>query len=275
MQALIDGDVVIYAAGFASDAAAKRVVQQQIGDSKEAWEEYVAIHGVPHEPLNYCLHSVNEKVASVMDAVDGTRRRIFLSHPVNFRESWFPDYKMNRDLTHKPFWYDEIKDYLIDKMGAEYSELGDEADDALGIAQMEALKRGRDTIICTNDKDLDMIPGLHYNWSKSRVENGVYEVDEVEAIRFFYTQLITGDSTDNIPGLFKHTGKKATAAIKAPIQTMYSEAEMYHYVVKEVYKGDRDFVCMIAPLLWIKRSNELWQPPMGGAVADEEASSNN
>jgi len=242
MHALLDGDVICYACGFASDAAARGM-------------------GLEYEPWHHQKHGVNMKLKAVLDRVDATRSTIFLSHPVNFREHLFPDYKANRDPNAKPYWYAEIKEYLLDK-GAVFAEQGDEADDALAIAQTEAFNKNKTTIICTNDKDLDMIPGLHYNWSKTREANGAYFVDEVEGLRHFYTQMITGDSTDNIPGLFRHTGQKATAKHKDPLDFMYTEAEMYQHVL-EVYDGDSEFLHKIAPLLWIKRrKGEVWRPPV-------------
>lgn len=257
MHALIDGDVVIYACGFASDAAAKKTYA-----SKHGTEEGFDINE-HHEPVEYALGGTKEKLQAVRDVVDATRSTIFLSHPVNYRETIFPDYKANRDVLHKPFWYDEIKDYLLNK-GALFSDIGDEADDALGIEQMELMAKGKDSVICTNDKDLDMIPGLHYNWSKTRKENGVYVVDPVDGLRHFYTQLITGDSTDNIPGMYRHTGRKATAQMKTGLEFLYTEQEMYKYVLS-LYDGDEAFVHMIAPLLWIKRvrgDGIKWEPPV-------------
>lgn len=254
-HALIDGDVLVYACGFASDAAAKRRMMSERGLDDEGYKAVIADEGAPREPLRNALHGVNEKINAVMNAVDAKRRTIFISHPVNYREQLYPPYKTNRDVTHKPLWYREIKDYLLDK-GALFSEEGDEADDALGIAQMNS----KNTIICTNDKDLDMIPGLHYNWSPSKIDKGVYSVDEIEGLRHFYTQLITGDSTDNIPGLYKHMGRKAMPALLAPIQEMYFEREMWQYALG-LFHQDVQFLTMTGSLLWIKRDNNKWQPP--------------
>lgn len=260
MHAQIDGDVLIYACGFASDAAANAILKSKFADDEEGYNHYIEDNGKPHEPLNYALNGLNMKINAVCDAVDATRRTIWLSHPVNYREAIYPAYKANRDTSHRPYWYEEIKQYLLDK-GAMYSNEGDEADDAMGITQIDLMKRRKGSVICTNDKDLDQIPGLHYNWSKTKIDLGVYEIDELDGLRFFYTQILSGDGTDNIPGLKVHTGRVATAGLKAPIQTMFTEGEMYEYVVK-VYDGDKDFVHMIAPLLWIKRTNNPWSPPV-------------
>src|SRR4249919_4135396 len=156
---LIDGDVLVYASGFASDAAAKRV-------------------GEEREDLRFAIHGLKTQIRSIITAAEADDVVIYLSHPVNFREAFYTPYKMNRNTLHKPLWYDELKEYLLEHAGAVYSELGDEADDAMGRAQMDSLAQGRETIICTVDKDLDMIPGLHYNWSKTRKADGVYHMED-------------------------------------------------------------------------------------------------
>ena len=95
--ALIDGDVLVYSSGFASDAAAKAEVMQRHGiKEKEEWEEYVAEHGTPYEPLNYTLHGLRMQIESITNAAEADDAVVYLSHPVNFRESFFPDYKTNR-----------------------------------------------------------------------------------------------------------------------------------------------------------------------------------
>jgi 5'-3' exonuclease len=245
-QALIDGDILIYECGFSSDSVARK-------------------NGKEHEPLSYCLQNVKKKIESILEATGCDSYRIFLTGPNNFRLEIAPDYKANRDPDHKPHWYKEIKEYLIEKHGAEITN-GFEADDAMGWNQTD------DTIICTKDKDLDMVPGKHYNWSPKKIDAGVYHVTEVEGLRFFYTQCLTGDSTDNIPGLFKLTGQRATKKIKAPLQDLDTEEEMWVHVVHEYHmacmeKGIptpdvSDKFRVAAACLWISHGDrETWEPP--------------
>ena len=133
---------------------------------------------------------------------------------------------------------------------------GMEADDILGIRQMDERV---ETIICSKDKDLDCIPGLHYNWSPTRWENGVYDVTEEEANRFFYTQCLTGDPTDNIPGLKKLTGQIATKKRKDALMGCTTGFDMYTYV-NSLYDGV-DFT-PTAKCLWIMRGhNDYWKEP--------------
>lgn len=93
--------------------------------------------------------------------------------------------------------------------------LGMEADDLICV---ELVKSGDklDVICCSRDKDLRMVPGMHYGWECGRqAQYGPARVTELgelilskdrkvvkgNGLKFFYSQLITGDSTDTIPGL--------------------------------------------------------------------------
>lgn len=246
MIALIDGDILVYECGFASDAAAKR-------DGR--------FEG--HEPLEYALQNVKQKIADIMEITNATEREIYITGEDNYREALYPAYKQNRDPNHKPHWYHEIKEYLEEVQGS-ITVNGMEADDILGIRQ--CTEQDDHTIICSKDKDLDCIPGFHYNWSPTRWANGVYTVSETEANQFFYTQCLTGDTTDNIPGLKKLTGQVATKKKKEPLLTMTDPLEMYEHV-KKCY-GGVDFH-LTAQLLWILRDYEAyWKPPTGETNAE-------
>jgi DNA polymerase-1 len=65
-------------------------------------------------------------------------------------------------------------------------------------------------IAVTIDKDLRSVPGWHWNPDK---EEAPVLVDEALADRNFYTQWLTGDSTDNVPGIWKLGPKKAAALL--------------------------------------------------------------
>ena len=65
---------------------------------------------------------------------------------------------------------------------------------------------GREGIVAHIDKDINMIPGMHYNWELKRLGKlirpaTIYEVTEEEALYNFYYQLLVGDATDNIKGV--------------------------------------------------------------------------
>jgi hypothetical protein len=96
----------------------------------------------------------------------------------------------------KPVHYQGVKDYLLDKYRAEIvTDL--EADDAVGIMAEACNNSDEPFVIATGDKDLDQIPGIHYNFQKERL----YNVGLEESVRFFFYQVLTGDATDSIDGL--------------------------------------------------------------------------
>lgn len=272
--ALIDGDIIVYSCGFASDAAARA-------------------NGMSSEPLGYCLNGVNETVKAVMEHAGCGEVKVWLTSrgTGGYRDEAFPDYKANRS-GEKPFWYEAIREHLIKKWGAQVSSDGREADDELGIDLVAYDEESPGSaVLCSKDKDLDMIPGLHYNWSKTKKDKGVYMVTDVEADRTFYKQMLQGDSTDNIPGMFKAVGVKATQKWLDPIDSMTEPAEMFSYV-REVYmtlgkdladkhggagtviiagrnlattEGCEAFLLLLGTLLWIQRKEGgLWIPPTGG-----------
>lgn len=190
---------------------------------------------------------------------------IFLTGKDNFRDkraTMYP-YKGNR-TGEKPEHHAAIRQYMIDYHGAVVVD-GAEADDALGIFATEK-ETGVEKVICTLDKDLNMIPGLHYNWRNDTLFN----VTPKEAEEFFIEQLLTGDSTDNIPGLYKLTDQKATKKIKARCTSKDSFMEciqevfmVYAEALKKV-----DLACHppigyldeIGDLLWIQRDDaKTWR----------------
>jgi DNA polymerase-1 len=88
---------------------------------------------------------------------------------------------------------------------------GLEADDVLGIlATHPTLVKG-EKIVVGIDKDLLQIPGFHYNFNKDSLR----AVQPEAATRFFFTQVLTGDTTDGFPGCPGIGPKKAAGLFGA------------------------------------------------------------
>jgi hypothetical protein len=175
-----------------------------------------------------------------------------------------------------PKWREACKEFLVTEWKAEITD-GYEADDALGINQDKKgyWKEGGhsplyNTIICSIDKDLDMIPGLHYSWPIVRGGNVVregklYEVTEIEGIRSFYRSILVGDRTDNIIGA-AGIGKVKAAKIIDPLET---ELEMFE-AVRNIYNDDERLL-KNGKLLWIMRKeHEQWVFPLKSLSLLEE-----
>jgi 5'-3' exonuclease len=268
MLALIDGDVVTYQCGFASDQTVytcpdgsefqyKKEAKQRCLD-KDLDDSAITKHIEP-EPVEHCLHSVKIFLANVMKEIDATESKIFITGSGQDRLAMYPEYKANRDKTHKPHWYNEIHDYLVNVHNADVI-IGSEADDAMAWHQMadpstaENDQLGAETCICTIDKDLNMVPGLHYNWQR----DDVYWVDPEMANRLFFEQWLSGDAADNIPGI---AGIGPTKAQRILAATPDNPALLYDKVMQvwmthktAVSSLDYMQVHLYGDLLWMQRT---------------------
>lgn len=270
MIALIDGDILVYRCGFAVEKSKYKVFirgEEHYGPvavykyKKDIPSYYLEDTDcylekeTEVEPLSNALHGVKETIQSILSATNAIDYRLYLSGENNFREkiAVTKPYKGNRDKLHKPKWYNEIRDYLIREWKAIVVD-GIEADDAIGIGQYTHIACAKDTdyetIICSIDKDLDMIPGWHYNF----VERKKYWIDEKTAIRKFYLQLLTGDITDNIQGCLG-VGIKTAEKILSGKQTEEEMREAVRQKYSDVYGADKCDIIMkeMSDLLWIKR----------------------
>lgn len=186
--------------------------------------------------LEIALLRCDKLMQDIIDATESDQYKAFLTGKNNFRKRINPAYKANRKDTIPPRYLQQCRNYLIEEWKAEVSE-GCEADDMLGINQT------KETILCSLDKDLDMIPGLHYNW----VKGDLYEISEIEAIQHFYRQLLIGDRSDNIFGV-DGIGKVKAGRIIDPLD---EEQEMYEKV-RDLYNDD-ERLCMNMNCLWVWR----------------------
>ena len=265
---IVDADIIVYRCGLA--------------DKEQT------------EPLSYTLNSVKSTLESILDNFEPSdRTRVLLQGRGNYRDrvATVLPYKGNRDPNARPQYYDEIREYLVSYKGAEIIN-GKETDDEVGTEQWGW--KDRSTCIVSIDKDLDCVPGWHYNW----VKNELYYVDLPTANKHYWAQVLTGDRTDNILGCGKQvekvykSGKKIGQAYVTRDGVGPKEAEeilaktdgtwleMHKAVFKEyqkIYGSDAARVFHEnATLLWIQREHMINYngEPIGkeeGREEDEES----
>jgi DNA polymerase-1 len=98
-----------------------------------------------------------------------------------------------------------------------------EADDILCFLQND------DTFIFSNDKDLNQIPGYHFDMNTK----DLIVVSEEDAYRNLCYQMIVGDTTDNIPGLKGYGPVKAKKLMaEVPIKKLINHI---HFTYQQVY----------------------------------------
>ena len=192
--------------------------------------------------------------------------KIYLTGDNNFRKelATLLPYKGHRATVEKPTLYDDIRTHLLSDYDAEIIDYA-EADDGIAMGQWGSEVLG-DTILITQDKDLDMVPGYHFNPRKGETTF----ITPTQGITWFYNQLLTGDSTDNIPGIYNVGVKKAAKKLQG-----LRVDQMYGVVLKEYDRAFRDpkvaakmpgdkrgeeRVLEIARLLWMLQfEGQLWE----------------
>ena len=149
------------------------------------------------DDLDQVLISTENFIKDMYRRVKLGKYIFFLTGEGNFRYDVAKrkPYKGNRADMEKPRHLLDVKGFLVEYYNAMICS-GFEADDALATC---ASRYGSSAVVMTIDKDLLQVPGYHYNFVKDEryfvsAEAGAYNL---------WKQVITGDTTDNIPGLPK------------------------------------------------------------------------
>lgn len=303
--ALVDADYLEYAAGFAGqhtyylltdtdfailgpqyeDKRSVTEAQEKRIDEGHDPEKLVVWERTQVEPIENVLHSCKKMLQRIEERVREkfdrkVEMRLFLTGSGNFREriATIRPYKGNRKPWHKPRLQPDIRQYLRDVWKAEVI-YGQEADDEVCILQMEFKKAKQPSVICGIDKDLLQCPGWHYDANKDKFAN----INPTQGDVLFYKQLLTGDTTDNIPGCYKTGAKAASDIILAAKEAFEGKdkaglcAHLYAECVRQYQEsidkyGDKtgydhmaveDVVLENGRLLWMRREREqMWEPPI-------------
>lgn len=116
----------------------------------------------------------------------------------NFRKDHYPLYKSNR--TQEPPAMLGLAKEILSNKGTVITIPHLEADDVMGILATgtKLTERGTVPVIISEDKDMRQIPGWHFNPAK---EDFPVWLSEDDADLTFFTQWLTGDSTDGFGGI--------------------------------------------------------------------------
>jgi 5'-3' exonuclease len=233
---LIDGDILVYRVGFASQSKTPE------------GEIQVLPKGIAFARMRDSINVMKESLRNAASTVYLTS-----TDHSNFRYQLFPGYKGNRKAP-KPLLYDDLRGYLTNDYGAKVI-FGEEADDRIGIDSQE----NPDSIICSIDKDLDQLPGKHYNF----VKGILYDVTPEAGLKFFYQQLLQGDTTDNISGIYGIGPKTAVAAL-AKAATERHLFQVTKGLYQKHYPEDWESRLLLnGRLLKIRQKvDELWDMPV-------------
>lgn len=241
LQPLLDGDIIRYELGFAAEAG---------------WKAKTTLDANP-PPWDYVAELLHMRLENIkgMCNTDKAPKIYYTSGPTfRYDIAKRKPYKGTRK-ENKPWHYDNLTTYLKNVLGAT-EVTGIEADDRLAMDHCSSLNT---TILCSRDKDLMQLPGYFYSWELGRQPSwGPDLIDTVGDIElapknekikgtgeaFFWSQVLTGDPTDNTPGL-PACGPVAAYTLLKPITERYrgsgiSEGECLREMeaaVCEAYRG--------------------------------------
>lgn len=179
-------------------------------------------------------------------------------------------YKGNRSSDAKPQMLGKARDYMVEELGAIMCS-GYEADDALAIEHRNAWDQAMEdaaefyalemvslgqlekkamelskTVLCTIDKDIKMVAGKFLNPDQDLGVEEIYPLGSLflenkstsKKLRFsglkgFYSQLLMGDNTDNIPSLYFCGDTRAYEVLK----DCETEEQLFKATLREIYQG--------------------------------------
>lgn len=250
MKLLIDSDFISYEAAFSVQKTRVCVYYDSVFwfmvEGKRNFTAFLKANGLKDDPLvtssdhvalgplKLAYYNCNQSLKKVFSDCKSKDYTMILSCEENYRKDKYPDYKANRGAP-RPIYYQEIRDYLITRWGAIITEDGIEADDLVAIRQCKDLKNLEtgmfntqelaNTIIVSKDKDLRTVPG----WNYSPITREVIWIEDHEAIKFFWTQMLTGDTSDGIKGI------KGIGPVKAEKILSEDTGIYWSDLVKEAY----------------------------------------
>lgn len=196
LQPLVDGDVIRYELGFAAEAGWRAMGKE----GSPPWEYVQELLHLRLEQIKRDLHTDKDPIL------------YFTTGPTfRFDLAKKKPYKGNRK-ENKPDHYNNLTVYLRDVLGAK-EVVGIEADDQLA---MDHVSSNGTTVLVSRDKDLRQVPGWFFSWELGRQASFGPELITKEGwlnlspkrdkligtgLSFFYSQVLTGDTVDNIGGL--------------------------------------------------------------------------
>ncbi|MCX8056531.1 MAG: DNA polymerase I [Ignavibacteria bacterium] len=249
---LIDGMSMAYKAYFA-------FISRPLRNSKN--QNTSAVYGFLSSLLKILENEKPDYIAVAFDTKEKT-----------FRHDKFPEYKANRQLIPDDMIYqlDYIKKILQAMDIKIITAPGYEADDIIGTLATQMKNKNIQTFLVTPDKDFFQLveEGIFvYKPQKKSVEDAeVYDLKKVEdeyglkPSQFIDFLALTGDSTDNIPGVKGIGEKTALELIKqfGSLDNIYNNLDkISKEALKQKLIEGRELAYLSRELVTIKRNVPL------------------
>jgi hypothetical protein len=275
VKALIDADMLRYEVGFG--------VEFKEGDSLFIHNFDSAIDLLQHK-IDVIVELSNSDMEPTLFLTSDkkTAQRHKEVYVPNFRDALAvtKPYKGNRENS-KPFHFDNLTEYMLATYNCNMS-VGIEADDTMSIEQNKI--KDYETVICSRDKDLRITAGWHYSWECGKSSSiGPLFVETLghleildngklfgTGLKFFYAQMLMGDTVDNIQGIYRYGPMKAYELLKDCETEEEMFMEVYEVYYEKLGKKDyRDYYKEQAALLWMVQELDNNNNPVHHVMYDE------
>jgi len=153
----------------------------------------------------------------------------------NFRKQISKTYKANRKESDRPPILNQLQEYVKFNYDAIAGE-GVETDDVVATywkSLSDTLGRN-EVMIVSIDKDYKQFPCLIYDYHYKK--QCFYDISEAEAKRNFWTQMIVGDSADNV-NYCKGYGAKYCEKVFKDCLSNYSYIRVVFTLYKQIYRS--------------------------------------
>lgn len=188
---------------------------------------------------------------SARDCDKGKRHAVAKSKP----------YQGQRDSGRKPKNWDSLREWMEDYDGDRFTVKvwrDREADDGMAYVSEASYRINRPGAVMTADKDMRMFAGLHIVWKTYEmveIPQGTYEKwhgGKCYGHKWFWLQMIQGDTADNIPGLPRCGEVAALKTLEGTTcnqQAMEKVLDLYRSKMGDDYS---DYFVEQAVLLWMR-----------------------
>lgn len=197
---LIDGDIIAY----------------RCATSVEEAYDFGGVYGIQADPEKG-KDQVDRCIDNYANHLKADNIIVALTDKKNFRKSILSTYKAKRKATRKPVLLKPLREHIEKNYRTFVINLL-EADDVLGIlATSPHFYPKSKKIIVSIDKDLRTIPSWH--WSPNDINGKAPPkfINEEEANKTFYAQVLSGDPTDGYSGCPLIGRKKARELVERPL----------------------------------------------------------
>ncbi|MCK5382227.1 MAG: DNA polymerase I, partial [Gammaproteobacteria bacterium] len=222
------------------------------------------------EPTGAALGVVNMLRSLIADYDPEYMAVVFDARGKTFRHEMYDEYKANRPSMPEELAVQvEPLHALVRAMGLPLLQVGGvEADDVIGTLATQASANGMETVISTGDKDMAQLVDQHVTlvntMSRTMLDSdGVFEKFGVQPRQIIDFLALTGDTSDNIPGVPKVGPKTAAKWLTQydSLDAVMAHADEVKGKVGESLRASLDMLQLSRELTTIRCDLELESAP--------------